>query len=266
MPSRVRAANVVGSISVAREQLTRDHLGTRKVLVLSSEVGRVVGVASWSGAVLWARTVSGATRLRFVQVRHATTHDPVGAIVGEDARTGHVVLTVIDPITGAVLADALPTRHTLPWRPTWVHAVTPATVQDGFGLLLADDVGHAALVPVHVPGPFTAHAAPPVLATPLYFFHVAAQPSAHAGGVCVSQAADGSVTAVPTWSLPLDADEVLEAQAFHSPYERVTSIGRVLGNRSVLYKYLNPHLLAIATTQRGLRTGVELRTGWRAGG
>ena len=29
--------------------------------------------------------------------------------------------------------------------------------------------------------------------------------------------------------------------------EKVSSLGRVLGDRSVLYKYLNPHLAAVAT-------------------
>ena len=32
--------------------------------------------------------------------------------------------------------------------------------------------------------------------------------------------------------------------------EQIASLGRVLGNRSVLYKYLNPNLLAFATTKQ----------------
>src|SRR4051794_29757412 len=34
---------------------------------------------------------------------------------------------------------------------------------------------------------------------------------------------------------------------FFLKLEKIASLGRVLGDRSVLYKYLNPHLIAIAT-------------------
>jgi ER membrane protein complex subunit 1 len=50
---------------------------------------------------------------------------------------------------------------------------------------------------------------------------------------------------VPTWRFEIPAGSHLLLVSSRSPYEKVASIGRVLGDRSVLYKYLNPHLLVV---------------------
>ncbi|CAG8465850.1 4436_t:CDS:10 [Ambispora leptoticha] len=49
------------------------------------------------------------------------------------------------------------------------------------------------------------------------------------------------------WAISFPDDERIAAIAKRNPHEKVASLGRVLGDRSVLYKYLNPHLVAIAT-------------------
>ena len=52
--------------------------------------------------------------------------------------------------------------------------------------------------------------------------------------------------AYPTWSLSLPVDEDIQAllPAARGP---VASIGKVLGNRTTLYKYLNPRLFTVLT-------------------
>ncbi|ORX49949.1 DUF1620-domain-containing protein [Piromyces finnis] len=42
-------------------------------------------------------------------------------------------------------------------------------------------------------------------------------------------------------------DEIIVSYGFKEPYDNVASLGKVLGNRNVLYKYLNPNVLAVAT-------------------
>ncbi|KAK9455215.1 hypothetical protein V1511DRAFT_499795 [Dipodascopsis uninucleata] len=50
----------------------------------------------------------------------------------------------------------------------------------------------------------------------------------------------------PTWTFSLPtADFTLDTLARRDPEDVTVSVGRVLGDRSVLYKYLNPHLLAV---------------------
>lgn len=53
-----------------------------------------------------------------------------------------------------------------------------------------------------------------------------------------------------TWTLNLggaDKEQKITQIAAKNPVERVHSQGRVLADRSVLYKYINPNLIAVTT-------------------
>ena len=227
-------------------------MGTRKVLLMVSAHSRVYGMASWTGEVLWARTIVGARDVRYHQVRHATSHDPVGVLTYVDAATGTVAVVAIDPVTGRELPDAVPRNALGALRPEWVYAVTPATPTEGYGVLFVATDGQAVLVPVRLPGGHEATAPTARLPAPLYFFHTTSGPSPAIECVRVHQAADGAVVGTRAWRIPLAPGEEVVAQAHRTPGEHVATIGRVLGNRSVLYKYLNPHLYAVATLRVGL--------------
>ena len=54
--------------------------------------------------------------------------------------------------------------------------------------------------------------------------------------------------AYPTWSLSLPLDEDIQALLPAAARGPVASIGKVLGNRTTLYKYLNPRLFTVLTT------------------
>ena len=53
--------------------------------------------------------------------------------------------------------------------------------------------------------------------------------------------------ALPTWSTALAPGEDI-VSVIHRPTGPIASLGRVLGNRTTLYKYLNPHLFAVTST------------------
>ena len=53
---------------------------------------------------------------------------------------------------------------------------------------------------------------------------------------------------MPTWRFEVPAGSQLVSVSSRASNEKVASIGRVLGDRSVLYKYLNPNVLVIAVT------------------
>lgn len=55
---------------------------------------------------------------------------------------------------------------------------------------------------------------------------------------------------MPSPNLPYHCVQYIE----HHLAENVASLGRVLGNRSVLYKYLNPNLLALTTINNNTLT------------
>jgi ER membrane protein complex subunit 1 len=50
---------------------------------------------------------------------------------------------------------------------------------------------------------------------------------------------------MPTWRIEIPGGSNLVSLSTPSSGSKVASIGRVLGDRSVLYKYLNPHLFAL---------------------
>ncbi|KTW26078.1 hypothetical protein T552_02971 [Pneumocystis carinii B80] len=50
-----------------------------------------------------------------------------------------------------------------------------------------------------------------------------------------------------TWTIDFPLSESIISLSFKNKNEKIASIGRVLGDRSVLYKYLNSHFLAVAT-------------------
>jgi hypothetical protein len=54
------------------------------------------------------------------------------------------------------------------------------------------------------------------------------------------------VVAYPTWSLTLAPGENIQTM-FPSTHGPVASVGKVLGNRTTLYKYLNPRLFVLLT-------------------
>ncbi len=56
----------------------------------------------------------------------------------------------------------------------------------------------------------------------------------------------GRHVAYSTWSLPFPASQDILA-VFARPADPVASLGKVLGNRTTLYKYLNPNLVGVLT-------------------
>ena len=56
----------------------------------------------------------------------------------------------------------------------------------------------------------------------------------------------GKYVAYPSWTLSLPAGEDVQ-DIIRPPHEPVASYGKVLGNRTTLYKYLNPSLVVVIT-------------------
>lgn len=56
----------------------------------------------------------------------------------------------------------------------------------------------------------------------------------------------GRYIAYPTWTLPFPPTEDIRT-IFARPTDPVASLGKVLGNRTTLYKYLNPNLIGVVT-------------------
>lgn len=66
-------------------------------------------------------------------------------------------------------------------------------------------------------------------------------------GLSLIHSTSTNLKATPTWEINLGSNTQLVELSVRPAAERVHSQGRVLADRSVLYKYVNPNLLAVAT-------------------
>ena len=150
-------------------------------------------------------------------------------LVYKHVRSVHYMMT-FDPLTGSLVSDEpvnlrLDQALLLPELPD--HDLKPV-------LLIGKD-GRAAIRP--------ADAVSCLRDGPGIFVAVKSD-SGRLEGKRVVATEDKQVRLVPVWSLHSPNTEIIEV-ATRNPVERVHSAGRVLADRSVLFKYMNPNLAVV---------------------
>ncbi|KAI9451269.1 DUF1620-domain-containing protein [Lactarius psammicola] len=244
------------------DSLTRDAFGFRQVIVTANDLGKIYGLDSTSGAILWSRVLGlgwaaqiggqiipsklfvvrtiadgGSPEAVLVTQRRAsnglvdTVLFHVNALTGEDAlgkSPAGEVLQGIDLISGPLLeAYQLPGNSKAvilldEFRQVYVYPETPTNER-----ALAKAIGKLNVV---------LRTGPPGQR----------QLTGHKFG----NADVGRPTAFATWASSLPAGEEI-LSVIPRPSGPVASLGKVLGNRTTLYKYLNPHLFAVTTASLG---------------
>ncbi|XP_063392150.1 ER membrane protein complex subunit 1 isoform X1 [Cydia fagiglandana] len=215
--------------------LVRDYFNLHKIIVLVTRAGKIFGMDNLSGAILWQRyeprlDAEGARMF----VRRAARHPPHDAcltIVGKQDNGNGLVIN-LNPIRGTPTGEG-----TVPLDARLLQAaVLPQPDRDGLHALLLLDADETVQI-------FPLSAAPLV---ENMFIYVADRNTAKVQGYALRY--DGkSVVAEKTWSLNLGGSEgsghrIVSAVGKRAD-ERVHSPGRVLGDRSVLYKYSNPNIV-----------------------
>ncbi|KAL5105218.1 ER membrane protein complex subunit 1 [Taenia crassiceps] len=264
--------------------LTRDVHNLHKMLLIVTSVGKIFGIESSRGRIVWEYFVSGArlpnTSAQHLFAQRTTGHfplTPVACVLLEMQELGRLqsILLYLDPILGVPLnartlkpaATAEEAMVRLPHRAKLAALVPTAasgTLSTSEGEVEAEAANHVRLLCV-VMEDLSVMLLPPALSTinprnllpvhGLYIFALNTEPATVSGYRVM--AADKNTTAASTgltaqllWHMHLSSDDypqrILQA-AVHPPNEHVYSIGRVLGDRNVLYKYVNPNLLAVMT-------------------
>ncbi|KAI3646617.1 hypothetical protein MP228_009545 [Amoeboaphelidium protococcarum] len=72
---------------------------------------------------------------------------------------------------------------------------------------------------------------------------------------------EGNKDLVNTWKYQLPSESVVAQVTTRKYDEAISSIGLVLGNRSVLYKYLNPNIVAVLSHDKKQRLSVDILDG-----
>jgi hypothetical protein len=243
---------------LSKERLHRDQFGLQKLVVAVTKAGKVYGLDSASGGILWSRNlgffdqkgseleVYGSWATRTLGERG----NPQVAVVAVRTRDGKQVTLgyTVDAFTGDVAGDKegdfdVPVGKALfPGAPRaafltkYIHCCTGNTIVG-----VVDDKDTLHLFPKCKKVQREIEAAP--------FFYTALDRQLEGTslrGYTPGAAAEGiTFPGVQLWSRPFPAQEVLDVAPLHpSP---VASFGRALGDKAVLYKYLNPHLLVVSS-------------------
>ncbi|KAI9102440.1 hypothetical protein DFS34DRAFT_609168 [Phlyctochytrium arcticum] len=242
-----RLANSGGSVAKQGVSLRTDAMGIRKLIVFASPTGKIAAFDSANGGLIWEAFYPELS-ISFTEVVRDTVvkFPPVLAVVGHNRKTNNgVSVLYLNAITGSAAGEDLPPKQSfdeiykvivLPvtepeWRTSVLGLVgkdhtfklSPSTesasgafanIQQNFRLYLGEDKGSSELQ-----------------------------------GFRLEETKAGNFALKLSWNFSLPLGETIAASKGPSHSTVTASIGRVLGNRSVLFKYLNPNLLTIASVK-----------------
>ncbi|XP_071519116.1 ER membrane protein complex subunit 1 [Panulirus ornatus] len=233
------------SFQAALHTLKRDELNLRKLLVVATSSGKVLGIDSWSGDVVWSIYVAQLAPLHgnklFLYTQRTSAHfphEPQSVIVGRHKVTGEGLLVVFNPISGTAIGDSgiIPLGYQL-MQGLLMHHADEQYLKP---LLLVDKTLTPRIFPASGENVVLEH-------KDTIFLHLTQPGSSVLTGYSLRFSKPGAMTLTEVWTVSLGGGPItgvygkLASEKVHSP-------GRVLADRSVLYKYVNPNL-AVVTTQ-----------------
>ncbi|XP_042333908.1 ER membrane protein complex subunit 1 isoform X2 [Sceloporus undulatus] len=223
------------------DNLARDEFNLQKMIVVVTASGKLFGIESSSGTILWKQYLQdvkpGSSFKLMVQRTTAHfPHPPQCTLLVKDKETGMSSLYVFNPIFGRWSQVAPPVLN----RPVLQSLLLPIMDQDyAKVLLLIDDEYKVTVFP----------ATRNVLRqleemAPSISFYLADSEQ----GKLMGRRLRKDLTTEESWeiSIPTDLQRIVTVKGKRAN-EHVHSQGRVMGDRSVLYKSLNPNLLAVVT-------------------
>ena len=214
----------------------------QSAVVFVTRLGKVYCIDTTSGAILWKLYVPHLTGYIsstyedrcIIKLIH-TSQEPALVLLGH-SKSPHVctgtVSVVVNPLTG----------ETLPNYPSCLPYNITQSVQledDGLALLDSENVIHL------FPEKST------LLRHKKLFMYTADAQMGEVRGHHFSTSGEDSFKHTPTWSfmLPHLREELVHFSVKDSQ-ESIYANARVLSDRSVLYKYLNPHIVMLVTESR----------------
>ncbi|XP_051961030.1 ER membrane protein complex subunit 1-like [Xyrauchen texanus] len=226
---------------VTIETLSRDEFNLQKMMVMVTASGKLFGIESKSGTVLWKHFLENINpnsvfKLMVQRTTAHFPHPPQCTLLIKDKDTGLGSLHVFNPIFGKRSHTSVPA---LP-RPIIQSLLLPLIDQDyAKVLLLIDDQYKVTAFPS------TKNVLQQLQdkASSIFFYLVESSQGKLSG---FRLRKDLSTELIWEVVIPTEAQKIVAVKG-KRVNEHVHSQGRVMGDRSVLYKYLNPNLLAVVT-------------------
>ncbi|XP_076766760.1 ER membrane protein complex subunit 1 isoform X2 [Xylocopa sonorina] len=229
-----------------RIDLVQDKFGLHKMIVLVTSAGKLYGIETRKGEIIWqlrVPSIRGFTKRSdaiILYVQRGSRHFPYPpqcALLAEDKKTGEGIVYTFNPITGQPLHGLIKLGFKIK-QSMLLHLTTDDFLR---GILIFTTRDKVYVYPESA----TTIAAS--LAKNTYIF-TADQTTGVLSGYSLSYSTAQELIAHKVWELLLSPkNQRITHVVSKNPIERVHSQGRVLGDRSVLYKYINPNLVAIVT-------------------
>uniref|UniRef100_T1JPE2 ER membrane protein complex subunit 1 n=1 Tax=Strigamia maritima TaxID=126957 RepID=T1JPE2_STRMM len=223
--------------------LTRDVFSINKIIVVATLSGKLFGIDSTNGKIIWQQYIpnlgpfdSSAHQPFSLFSQTKTTHfsqAPQCAIVGVDKRTKNGLLYQFHSLTGEPIGVGI---INFDFKIAQIMLLPPPEDDHLRGILLLDKIGH-----VHV---YPDSATRRVRESMSSFYLYTAKHEGSVTGFSLSLKND-NILATPVWSIKLPPFHSITHVVVKPLNEHVHSQGRVMGDRSVTYKYLNPNLVGV---------------------
>ncbi|XP_064611751.1 ER membrane protein complex subunit 1-like [Liolophura sinensis] len=235
----------------AEIELTRDQFNLNKIVVVVTAAGKIYGLRSTNGQIIWQHYLPDLTpferygkQVLPLSIQRTTAHfphPPQCAIVGRHKKTGRGLLYVLNPVTGQRLKDMPPGGQSLGFTVIQMDMLNEVDEHFLKGLIFMDEEKKIHTYPSHFRQIVARHS------TSLFMYLVEPEK-----GLLSGYRVDGSETCLPdlygdpVWAVNLQQkSQTITNVVPRRAIEHVHSQGRVLGDRSVLYKYLNPNVVVV---------------------
>ncbi|KAJ2553104.1 hypothetical protein EV175_003062 [Coemansia sp. RSA 1933] len=255
------AAHSMSELIAPASPLTAgDHFGFRKLSIFATSSGVIAALSTQDGSRSWTRWLAAnGTAIRVENVFVTRRTQPLSSAValvtavGRDIR-GRTVIADLDALTGLPVGGEEAVQgfvrgHAKVFE---LPVADPLTGQKLIGIVTNDAEPQFKIWP-STP---TAAEAFFAVADSVFFDLGGKQGSTQLRGYSIERPADLDISSwnkdssAPTkrqWAFDLPEGETLIKQTDYSGAQSTALLGRVLGDRSVLYKYINPHLVTVST-------------------
>ncbi|KAF3696705.1 ER membrane protein complex subunit 1 Precursor [Channa argus] len=236
---------------VTIENLSRDEFNLQKMMVMVTASGKLFGIDSKSGNILWKHYLdnvpsNAAFKLMVQRTTAHFPHPPQCTLLIKDKDSGLATLHVFNPIFGKkshITPPALP-------QPILQSLMLPLMDQDYAKVLLLVDNQYKVTA---FPSTKNVMQQLQEMAPSIFFYLVESSQGRLSGYRLRTAKISPDLSTELIWEvvIPTEVQRIVTVKG-KRPNEHVHSQGRVMGDRSVLYKYLNPNLLAVVTESTDL--------------
>ncbi|KAG1816884.1 DUF1620-domain-containing protein [Suillus subaureus] len=256
-------ATTSAAFSSDEDTLTRDAFGFRQIIVAATSYGKIFGIDSSNGRVLWSRVLGlgwaakvGGTIIPTKIFVTRTVSDPEGpqiVLVTQRRADNSLVDTVLFHVNALTGDDVREEYQSIPRAALEGLDAVMGPLVDVFMLpnenrtiVMLDEYLQARLYPDTPLALAEFESFVPSIHLALRA-EVPGQRQILGHQLALNLELSQFYVAYPTWTLSLPPEEEIRA-IIPNTRGPVASIGKVLGNRMTLYKYLNPHLTLVLTS------------------